>query len=69
MFKLQSTKNSGANSWVMQRISGIALVVLMIGHYILMHYQSAFWLHLVHLCDRQKIESILSILFWIKMII
>ena len=38
MFKLQSTKSSGANSWVMQRISGIALVVLMIGHYILMHY-------------------------------
>lgn len=38
MFKLQTTKNSGANSWIMQRISGIALVVLMIGHYILMHY-------------------------------
>jgi len=38
MFKYQSTKNSGANSWVLQRISGIVLVVLMIGHYILMHY-------------------------------
>jgi len=38
MFKYQSSKNSGAQSWILQRISGIALVVLMIGHYILMHY-------------------------------
>jgi succinate dehydrogenase / fumarate reductase, membrane anchor subunit len=38
MFKYQSVKSSGAQSWVLQRISGIALVILMIGHYILMHY-------------------------------
>jgi succinate dehydrogenase / fumarate reductase membrane anchor subunit len=38
MFKYQSVKNSGAKSWILQRISGIALVILMIGHYILMHY-------------------------------
>ncbi len=38
MYKYQSSKNSGAKSWVFQRISGLALVVLMIGHYILMHY-------------------------------
>jgi succinate dehydrogenase / fumarate reductase, membrane anchor subunit len=38
MYKYQSSKNSGATSWVLQRISGLALVVLMIGHYILMHY-------------------------------
>ena len=38
MFKYKSTKSSGSKSWVLQRITGIALVVLMIGHYILMHY-------------------------------
>ncbi|TRZ64337.1 succinate dehydrogenase, hydrophobic membrane anchor protein [bacterium] len=38
MFRYQSSKNSGAKSWVWQRITGLALVVLMIGHYILMHY-------------------------------
>ncbi|MDD5361174.1 MAG: succinate dehydrogenase, hydrophobic membrane anchor protein [Ignavibacteria bacterium] len=38
MYRYQSSKNSGATSWVLQRISGLALVVLMIGHYILMHY-------------------------------
>lgn len=38
MFNYQSSKNSGAKSWVLQRISGLVLVVLMIGHYILMHY-------------------------------
>jgi succinate dehydrogenase / fumarate reductase membrane anchor subunit len=39
MFKFNSSKESGSKSWVLQRISGLALVVLMIGHYILMHYQ------------------------------
>jgi succinate dehydrogenase / fumarate reductase membrane anchor subunit len=39
MFKYNTSKESGSKSWVLQRISGLALVVLMIGHYILMHYQ------------------------------
>lgn len=38
MFKYQSSKSSGARSWMLQRITGIALVVFAIGHYILMHY-------------------------------
>lgn len=38
MFKYQSTKSTGSKSWVIQRVTGIALVILMIGHYILMHY-------------------------------
>ncbi len=38
MFKYNSSKSSGSKSWVLQRVTGIALVVLMIGHYILMHY-------------------------------
>jgi succinate dehydrogenase hydrophobic membrane anchor protein len=38
MYKYQSSKNSGSKSWVLQRITGLALVVLMIGHYILMHF-------------------------------
>ena len=38
MYNYQSSKDSGAKSWILQRISGLALVVLMIGHYILMHY-------------------------------
>ncbi len=28
----------GAKGWMMQRITGVALVVLTVGHYILMHY-------------------------------
>ena len=39
MYKYKGTKDSGSKSWVLQRISGLALVALMIGHYILMHYQ------------------------------
>jgi succinate dehydrogenase / fumarate reductase membrane anchor subunit len=39
MYKYKATKETGSKSWVMQRVTGIALVVLMIGHYILMHYQ------------------------------
>ena len=38
MFKYTNTKSSGSKSWVIQRATGIALVILMIGHYILMHY-------------------------------
>ena len=38
MYKYKGTKDSGSKSWLMQRISGLALVVLMIGHYVLMHY-------------------------------
>lgn len=38
-YKYRSSKDSGSKSWVLQRITGLALVVLMIGHYILMHYQ------------------------------
>lgn len=39
MYKYKSTKDTGSKSWILQRISGLVLVVLMIGHYILMHYQ------------------------------
>lgn len=39
MYKYRSSKDTGSKSWVLQRITGLALVVLMIGHYILMHYQ------------------------------
>jgi succinate dehydrogenase / fumarate reductase, membrane anchor subunit len=36
-FKYSGSRNSGAMSWYLQRISGIVLVVALIGHYILMH--------------------------------
>jgi succinate dehydrogenase / fumarate reductase membrane anchor subunit len=32
------SRRSGASSWMWQRITGLALVVLTVGHYILMHY-------------------------------
>jgi|SRR6185312_10736752 len=32
------SRRSGASSWFWQRISGLALVILTVGHYILMHY-------------------------------
>ena len=38
MYKYQRSRTSGSTSWVVQRISGIVLVIVMIGHYILMHY-------------------------------
>lgn len=38
MFKYQSSRSTGSTAWVIQRITGIVLVVVMIGHYILMHY-------------------------------
>jgi succinate dehydrogenase / fumarate reductase membrane anchor subunit len=33
-----SKARGGASAWMIQRITGIALVVLTVGHYILMHY-------------------------------
>lgn len=36
-YKYAGSRSSGANKWFLQRITGIALVVLLIGHYILMH--------------------------------
>ena len=38
MFKYQRSSGSGSFNWVFQRITGIVLVVVLIGHYILMHY-------------------------------
>jgi succinate dehydrogenase / fumarate reductase membrane anchor subunit len=38
MYKHQNSRSSGSFSWVFQRITGLILVVVMIGHYILMHY-------------------------------
>jgi succinate dehydrogenase / fumarate reductase membrane anchor subunit len=38
MFKYRESRSSGSFSWVFQRITGLILVVVMIGHYILMHY-------------------------------
>ena len=38
MFKFQRSSGSGSFSWVFQRITGIVLVVVLIGHYLLMHY-------------------------------
>ena len=38
MFKYSRTSGSGSFSWVIQRVTGIVLVIVMIGHYILMHY-------------------------------
>jgi succinate dehydrogenase / fumarate reductase, membrane anchor subunit len=36
-YKFEGSKNSGASKWFMQRISGIILVILLLGHYVLMH--------------------------------
>jgi succinate dehydrogenase / fumarate reductase, membrane anchor subunit len=32
------SRKSGSSAWFWQRITGIALVILTVGHYILMHY-------------------------------
>ena len=32
------SRRSGASGWWLQRLTGLALVVLTVGHYILMHY-------------------------------
>jgi len=36
-FKFNGSRNSGAKNWYIQRISGVILVIVLIGHYILMH--------------------------------
>ncbi len=36
-YKFFGSRNSGAKNWYMQRISGIILVIVLIGHYVLMH--------------------------------
>lgn len=36
-YKFIGSTGTGAKNWYMQRITGIILVVLLIGHYILMH--------------------------------
>ncbi len=38
MYRHQNSRGSGSFSWVFQRVTGLILVVVMIGHYILMHY-------------------------------
>jgi succinate dehydrogenase / fumarate reductase, membrane anchor subunit len=38
LYKHRDSRSSGSFSWIFQRISGLILVVVMIGHYILMHY-------------------------------
>lgn len=38
MYKHQNSRSSGSFSWVFQRVTGLILVIVMIGHYILMHY-------------------------------
>jgi len=37
VYKFSGSRNSGAKNWYMQRITGIILVIVLIGHYILMH--------------------------------
>src|SRR5579872_5497548 len=34
-------RTSGAPAWMLQRITGLALVILTVGHYIMMHYTPA----------------------------
>lgn len=38
MYKHKNSRSSGSFSWVFQRVTGVILVVIMISHYILMHY-------------------------------
>ncbi len=37
-YKHFGSRTSGAPGWLLQRITGIVLIVSMVGHYILMHY-------------------------------
>ncbi len=37
-YKNLGSRTSGASSWLWQRITGLVLVVVMVGHYFLMHY-------------------------------
>lgn len=36
-YKFEGSRSSGALNWFMQRMTGVLLVVVLIGHYILMH--------------------------------
>ncbi len=38
-FKYYGSRNSGAPAWFFQRATGVLLVFVLCGHYILMHYQ------------------------------
>lgn len=38
MYKHQASRGSGSFSWVFQRVTGVILVVILMGHFILMHY-------------------------------
>jgi succinate dehydrogenase membrane anchor subunit len=38
VYKHSNSRSSGSFSWVFQRVTGLILVIVMIGHYILMHY-------------------------------
>jgi succinate dehydrogenase / fumarate reductase, membrane anchor subunit len=38
VYKHTNSRSSGSFSWVFQRVTGLILVIVMIGHYILMHY-------------------------------
>lgn len=38
MYKHQASRGSGSFNWVFQRVTGVILVVILIGHFILMHY-------------------------------
>ncbi len=38
MYKHQNSRSTGSFSWIFQRVTGLILVVIMIGHFILMHY-------------------------------
>lgn len=40
-FRFKGRGGSGAFAWLMQRLSGLALIVLTVGHYIMVHYQPA----------------------------
>ena len=37
-YKHLGSTNSGAPGWLLQRITGLVLIIAMVGHYILMHY-------------------------------
>jgi len=41
MYKHTGSRGSGAPGWVLQRITGILLVVVVIGHYFVMHADPA----------------------------
>ncbi len=48
------SRKSGAPSWMLQRITGIALIILTIGHYLWMHYNPASGHDFSHTAERLK---------------